>query len=153
MLFKATVFAAVLMAGPVVAQEHWVAHKPEVAALDAAVRAPLEAYLLGQATGDPVQFRQAFHDEAQLWGLRSGTLIRMTDDDYMARAGAGRPADDEAMRRRWIETVDVTGDVGIAKIVLDYPTAMVVDYLQLMRVDGRWQIVNKTYQVEPKAPS
>lgn len=153
MLFNATVFAAVLMAGPALAQEHWVEHKPEIAAVDAAVRVPLEAYLRGQATGDPAQFRKAFHEDAQLWGLRDGTLIRMTDDDYIARAGSGQPAADEAMRRRWIETVDVTGDVGIAKIVLDYPTAMVADYLQLMRVDGRWQIVNKMYLVEPKAPS
>ena len=148
-----TAFAAVLTAGPVLAQEAWVAHKPEIAAVDAAVRAPLEAYLRGHATGDPVQFRQAFHEDAQLWGLRGRTLIRMTDDEYLARAGSGQAAADEVQRRRWIEAIDVTGDTAIAKIILDYPTTRFTDYMHLMRVDGRWQIVNKMYLVEPKAPS
>ena len=59
-----TTFAAVMTTAPVLAQETWVAHKPEVAAANAAVRAPLEAYLRGHAAGDAAQFRQAFHDDA-----------------------------------------------------------------------------------------
>lgn len=144
--------AAALLAGPAFAQDAWVAHTPQVAAVDPAVRAPLEAYLRGHATGDPAQFRQAFHDDAQLWGTRGGTLIRMTDDEYIGRAGGGQPPADEAQRRRWIESVDVTGDTGVAKIVLDYPSARFTDYMQLMRVDGRWVIVNKMFLTEPKTP-
>ena len=148
-----TTFAAVMTTAPVLAQETWVAHKPEVAAADAAVRAPLEAYLRGHAAGDAAQFRQAFHDDAQLWGTRGGTLIRMTDDEYIARAGSGQSAPDEALRRRWIETIDVTGDTAVAKIILDYPATRFTDYMQLMRVDGRWLIINKMFLAEPKPPT
>lgn len=143
--------AAALLAGPALAQDPWAAHKPEVAAVDAAVRAPLEAYLRGHATGDAAQFRQAFHEDAQLWGTRNGELIRMTDDEYIGRAGTGQAPADEAQRRRWIEAIDVVGDTGSAKIVLDYPAVRFTDYMQLMRVDGRWLIVNKMFLAEPKA--
>lgn len=151
-LIIAAAIAAVLTAAPAFAQDAWRAHSPEVQAVDAAVRAPLEAYLRGHATGLADEFRPAFHPDAQLWGMRNGALIRMTAEQYIERA-SGSPAADESERRRWIESIDVTGDTAVAKIVLDYPTVLFTDYMALSRIDGRWVIVNKTFQAEPKAPA
>ena len=143
---------AVLAAAPALAQDHWNPHSTEVQAVDAAVRAPLEAYLRGHATGRAEDFRPAFHPDAQLWGMRNGALIRMTSEEYINRA-SGSPAADEAQRRRWIESIDVTGDTAVAKIVLDYPAVRFTDYMALSRIDGRWVIINKMFQAEPKAPA
>lgn len=151
-LIIAAALAAALAAGPVLAQDAWRAHSPEIQAVDAAVRAPLEAYLRGHATGSADEFRPAFHPDAQLWGMRNGTLIRMTAEEYIGRASGGPPAD-EAQRRRWIESIDITGDTAVAKIVLDYPAVRFTDYMALSRIDGRWVIVNKMFQAEPKAPA
>ena len=150
-LIIAAALAAALSATPVSAQDAWRAHSPEVQAVDAAVRAPLEAYLRGHATGSADEFRPAFHPDAQLWGMRNGALIRMTAEDYIGRASGSPPAD-EAQRRRWIESVDVTGDTAVAKIILDYPAVRFTDYMALSRIDGRWVIINKMFQAEPKAP-
>lgn len=151
-LIIAAALAVALTASPVLAQDAWRAHSPEVQAVDAAVRAPLEAYLRGHATGLAEEFRPAFHTDAQLWGMRNGTLIRMTAEQYIGRA-SGAPAADEAQRRRWIESIDVTGDTAVAKIILDYPSVRFTDYMALSRIDGRWVIVNKMFQAESKAPS
>lgn len=151
-LIIAAALAAALTAAPVLAQDAWRAHSPEVQAVDAAVRAPLEAYLRGHATGSADEFRPAFHPDAQLWGMRNGALIRMTAEEYIGRA-SGSPAADEARRRRWIESIDVTGDTAVAKIILDYPAVRFTDYMALSRIDGRWMIVNKMFQAEPKAPA
>ncbi|HYD26422.1 nuclear transport factor 2 family protein [Brevundimonas sp.] len=150
----AAAFATALTAAPALAlaQDAWTAHSPAIQAVDASVRAPLEAYLRGHATGLADEFRPAFHPDAQLWGMRNGTLIRMTSDEYISRA-SGAPAADEAQRRRWIESIDVTGDTAVAKIVLDYPTVRFTDYMSLSRIDGRWVIVNKMFQADPKAPA
>jgi len=148
----AAVLAAALSAAPVLAQDAWITHSAEVGAVDAAVRAPLEAYLRGHATGSAEDFRPAFHPDAQLWGMRNGALIRMTAEEYIGRA-SGAPAADEAQRRRWIEAIDVTGDTAVAKIILDYPAVRFTDYMALSRIDGRWVIVNKMFQAEPKAPA
>lgn len=150
-LIIAAALAAALAAAPVLAQDAWRAHSPEVEAVDAAVRAPLEAYLRGHATGSADEFRSAFHPDAQLWGMRNGALIRMTAEEYIGRASGSPPAD-EAQRRRWIEAIDVTGDTAVAKIILDYPAVRFTDYMALSRIDGRWVIVNKMFLAEPKAP-
>ncbi len=72
------------------------------------VLAPLEAYLRGHATGDPAAFREAFHPDAVLWGIRAdGQLARMTAEDYISRA-SGSPAEDEAKRLRFIDGVSST---------------------------------------------
>lgn len=151
-LIVAAAFAASLTAFPVLAQDSWRPHSPQIQAVDAAVRAPLEAYLRGHATGLADEFRPAFHPDAQLWGMRNGNLIRMTSEEYINRA-SGAPAADEAQRRRWIESIDVTGDTAVAKIVLDYPSVRFTDYMALARIDGRWVIVNKMFQADPRTPA
>lgn len=125
----------------------------DVESLDPAVRAPLDDYLEGHRTGSRAAFERAFHPEAELFGVRGdGQIHRETARAYVARAGGGRAAADEARRKRWIESVDVTGPTGTAVIVLDYPTVRYTDYMSLMKTDGRWVIVNKTFTAESKTP-
>ncbi|HEY0304622.1 MAG TPA: nuclear transport factor 2 family protein [Longimicrobiales bacterium] len=114
-----------------------------------AVRVPLEHYLQGHATGDGSHHRAAFHPEAKLFFIRDGKLTTRTSEEYIAGA-SGKPAADEAQRKRWIESVDIAGNAAVAKIILDYPTTRFVDYMSLLKVDGEWKIVNKTFYAEPK---
>ena len=114
-----------------------------------AVRVPLEHYLQGHATGDGAHYRAAFHPDAKLFFIRDGKVTTRTSEEYIAGAN-GKPQADEAQRKRWIESVDIAGNAGVAKIILDYPTARFVDYMSLLKVDGEWKIVNKTFYAEPK---
>jgi hypothetical protein len=117
---------------------------------EAAARVPLENYLKGHATGDGEYFKKAFHPEAKLFWYREGKLMTRTSTEYIAGA-SGKPAPDEAQRKRWIESIKITGNAGIGVIVLDYPTTKFVDYMSLLKVDGEWKIINKTFYAEPKA--
>jgi hypothetical protein len=121
-----------------------------VSAEQAAARVPLENYLRGHATGDGEYFKKAFHPEAKLFWFRDGKLMTRTSAEYIAGA-TGTPAPDEVQRKRWIENVSITGNAGIATIILDYPTVKFTDYLSLLKVDGEWKIINKTFYAEPKA--
>ena len=116
----------------------------------AAVRQPLENYIRGHETGQGEFFRKAFHPDAKLFAIRDGKYWQLTSEEYIARA-AGKPAADEAQRKRTIESVDVTGNAGVAKIVLDYPQVKFTDYMSLLKIDGEWKIVNKTFHAESKA--
>jgi hypothetical protein len=117
---------------------------------DPAVRAPVDAYIRGHATGDGSHWRAAFYPSARIVGYRDGQLRELTVDQFVALA-PGHPASDEAQRRRTIERIDVAGTVALAKVVLDYPTVRFTDYLSLMKIDGQWRIVNKIFHAEPKA--
>ena len=117
---------------------------------EGAVRAALEHYVLGHATGDGAHHAMVFHDGANLYWVRDGELATRTSADYIAGA-PGEPAEDEAQRRREITMVDVTGDAAVAKVVLDYPDVILTDYMSLLKIDGEWKIVNKIFTREPKA--
>lgn len=118
-------------------------------AADAGARAPLELYLKGHATGDGDYFRRAFHPDAKIQGNREGKLISRTREEFAAGA-PGKPAEDEALRKRRIVSIDVVDDAAFAKIELDYPKIKFTDYFTLLKVDGEWKIMSKVYHGEPK---
>ncbi|MEM0963627.1 MAG: nuclear transport factor 2 family protein, partial [Bacteroidota bacterium] len=109
-----------------------------------AVRVPLELYLQGQAEGDGDFMRQAFHPDATVSWMRDGEVAQRTAEEFAALFTRG-PAGDEADRQRRIVSIDVTGDVAVARLELDYPGAFITDYMTLLRVDGEWRIIHKAY--------
>ena len=115
---------------------------------EAAVRAALEHYLAGHATGDGSHFGLVFHPDSKLYWVRDSAVATRTSADYMAGA-PGSPAADEANRKRRIAMVDVTGDAAVAKVELDYPDAFITDYFTLLKVNGEWKIMNKVFHLHP----
>jgi hypothetical protein len=114
------------------------------------VRAVLDHYLAGHATGDGAHFRMVFHPDSKLYFNREGKFSTRTAEEYIS-AASGKPAPDEPQRKRRIVSVDVSGDAAQAKVELDYPTVFFTDYFNLLKVDGKWVIVNKTFNARPKS--
>lgn len=114
-----------------------------------AVKIPLNNYLQAHATGDPEFIRKAFHRDARITAFRDGKLLNLSTEEFAGRFN-GKAADDEARRKRTIESVDISGNAAIAKIVLDYPTVKFTDYMTLLKIDGEWKIVNKSFSAETK---
>lgn len=121
---------------------------PAPATDDAGVRAVLTHYLQGHATGDASHMRKAFLPTAHIEGLREGTFVSMTLEDYCGRF-PGKPAPDEATRRRSIDTLDITGTAAMARVTLVYGPTTLRDYFVLLKVDGEWRIANKTFSPVP----
>jgi hypothetical protein len=118
----------------------------EHAADEAGVRAALGHYFQGHATGDASHMRKAFLPTAHIEGLRDGRFVSMTLEEYCSRS-SGKPAADEATRRRTIDAVDVTGTAAMARATLVSAQATTRDYFVLLKVDGEWRIANKTFSV------
>jgi hypothetical protein len=114
---------------------------------EAMVRTALRHYLRGHATGLGSEHEQAFNEVANLFWMNEGALNTRTSAAYIAGA-PGKPANNESERIRYIDWVDVSGTAAVGKIVLDYPGVYFVDYMSLLKVDGRWQIVNKIFDVD-----
>jgi hypothetical protein len=117
---------------------------------EAAARVPLENYFKAHATGQGDYIRKAFHPDAKVFYIREGKFTQITSEEFATRFN-GKPADDEARRKRTIESLSITGNVAVAKLVLDYPTVKFTDYMSLLKIDGEWKIVNKTFYAEPKS--
>ncbi|HEX8338065.1 MAG TPA: nuclear transport factor 2 family protein [Pyrinomonadaceae bacterium] len=116
---------------------------------EAAVREAIEHYFRGQATGQGEHFRKVFHADAKLFFIRDGKVTQWTAEEYISRA-SGKPADDEAQRKRAIDSVDISGNAAFVKLTLDYPKVVFTDYMSMLKVDGRWVIVNKTFHAKPR---
>lgn len=117
-----------------------------------AVKVPLENYIKAHATGDAEFARKAFHTEGDMTFIREGKFTSETFDTFIKRAFTGKPAADEEKRKdgRRIEAIDINGNAAVAKIVLDYPSVKFIDYMTLLKIDGEWKIVNKSFYAEPK---
>jgi Putative lumazine-binding len=116
-----------------------------------AVRVPLENYIKGHETGDGEYMKKAFHTEGNLIFIRDGKYTTRSFAEYIAGM-SGKPAADESKRKRAIESIDIAGNAAIARIILDYPTTKFVDYMTLLKINGEWKIVNKSFYAEPKTP-
>lgn len=112
-------------------------------------KVPLNDYLQAQASGNGDLIRKAFFKDARIMTFRDGKLTNLSVEEFATRFN-GKAADDEAKRKRSIESLEISGNAAIAKIVLDYPTVKFIDYMSLLKIEGEWKIVNKSFHAEPK---
>jgi hypothetical protein len=108
------------------------------------VSAVVEHYLHGLKFNDVASLRTAFWPEAMLyWVKRDGSLGRLTQEDWYKSFAASAGKEEQGELR--IDAIDVAGDIASVKVVETYPKSIYIDYLNLIRLDGRWLIVNKVY--------
>jgi hypothetical protein len=117
---------------------------------EAAIREAIQHYFQGHATGNGEHFRKAFHPDAKLFFIRDGKLTQWTSEEYIARA-SGKPAADEDQRKRRIDSIDLSGNAAIVKVTLDYPSVVFTDYMSMLKIEGKWLIINKTFYAKPRS--
>jgi hypothetical protein len=112
------------------------------------VRATLNQYFKGHATADPAEMRKAFLPTAHIEGIREGKFVSWTAEEYCSRF-SGKPAADEASRKRTIDRVDISGSAAMASATLIHGQTTFTDYFVLLNVNGEWKIANKVYSSRP----
>jgi CheY-like chemotaxis protein len=135
--------AALVLAGAADLSARW--------ADEAAIRQTVQYYFDGGKNRDSVALRKAFHPEARMLFAKDGKLAVVPIGEYIARVAENqlKPGEVDSTRRRVVE-VDVAGDAAIARLELQRPDALLTDYMSLLKVDGRWQIVNKIFTRETR---
>ncbi|WP_420454983.1 nuclear transport factor 2 family protein [Rubrivirga sp.] len=116
----------------------------------AQIEAVLGLYFRGHETGRGTYFQQAFHPDARMVSVGDDGAVRETALRTWWERPDGRPADDEADRRRRVVRIEVSGTVAAATLELDYPGVVLHDHMTLLKSDGRWQIVTKAFAAMPK---
>ena len=125
----------------------------QAAADSAAIRATALDYIDGWYTGDGPRMERALHthlakrmvytDQAS----GKSRLVDLTAIELVQRtaSGAGKlPAD---KRREDVAILDIYGNAAMVKI----DAVQWVDYLQLIKWDGRWVIVNVVWENRPRS--
>ncbi len=109
-----------------------------------AIEAVLNDYMLGGTERDADRLVSAFHEQAMMKYIRDGEYAEVNAKEFF---GGGKPGE-PLKRTNEIVNIDITGHVAMAKLRLRYDDKQFTDYMTLMKVDGAWTIINKTFYLE-----
>jgi hypothetical protein len=113
----------------------------------AAVTEVVLAYYDGMVTGDQAKLARAFHPRACIVGNYQGELEWQTLEEFAAecKEGAG-----DAGAYSWrIDGLSFEGDTALVRLSAQYAGEWYSDDLSMLRIDGTWRIVHKTWYVRP----
>ena len=117
---------------------------------EAAIRVTLNKYFSGKAD----VMATAFAPGANMTYVRDSMIItpipqfieRIRDQERRS-SGSAAPKGPEPEKR--ITSVDVAGNAAIARLDTRRPDMLVVDYMTLLKINGEWLIVNKSFDRVP----
>ena len=106
------------------------------------VKATAMDYIEGTANGEIERIRRAFHKDAALYAVNNdGSLRRIPIDQYIGYFKEGQKND----RQGKIVSMDIVNDAANVKIEILSGQWKFTDYLLLLKLDGQWKIINKSY--------
>lgn len=111
----------------------------------------VEGYFDMLYTADPVLAERLFLPEAHVQSLDAGRVVSIDLQGFKQRmAGRPVPRDRNEARDGELLHLDFAGPacayVKLRSTMLD---RLFIDYLTLLKVDGRWRILAKAFHVEP----
>lgn len=112
-----------------------------------AIAKTLQHYIEGARTGSSTEMKRAFHEDATIFGyegdrLFAGPIQRLFE--WNEQNGAARDL------KANIVNIDVAGTIATAHLELDNWTGTdFTDLFTLLKVDGRWKIMNKVFHIRP----
>lgn len=108
------------------------------------VRAVVGVYLHGLKFNDVPSLRSAFWPDAKLLFVKPDSSLGQLSQEEWYRMFAGSAGKEEA-GDLGIARIDITDNAASVKVIETYPKSIYVDYLNLLRLNGKWIVVNKIY--------
>ena len=106
----------------------------------------LNDYLQGRPVIDIARLRSAFHPDAYVRTIIEGKLVQWTLPQYLDLVAQAQiqECQPELLSYAW------DGDTGSAHVQLTFATFRFIDRFNLIKLDGKWLIVDKvSYRQEP----
>jgi hypothetical protein len=111
----------------------------------AAIEAVVTDYLEGMIWNDPERLRRAMHPLAMQSGHYKGQFEFYDRDAFIESLENEKTAEPGTPYEARIVSIDMTGDVAVVKVENTCFGTSFTDYLTLIRVGDRWQIVMKAF--------
>lgn len=108
-----------------------------------AITSTLMDYIEGTANGEPDRVKRAFHPELNLYSIRNDSLNVWYGQDYTGGITAGKKSN----RIGRIVSIDYENDAAVGKIeiVMPGPKRIYTDYMLLLKYQGQWKIIHKSF--------
>jgi len=114
----------------------------------AAIEAMLADYFDAMHTQDMEKFDRVFHKDVVLYSAQTGELnIRPYAIYREAVVNRESPQSKGEARNEHILMIDeISNTAALAKVQLEMFGGVMQDYLSLIHIDGRWQIISKIWE-------
>ena len=113
-----------------------------------AITEVLNKYLEGNAKGSSAAMKPAFHEKATIFGLNETELVGPEIHKLYDIVDAMPPSPGA---RTAIARIDVAGTAASARVDSDNVAGYCFsDFFNLLKIDGKWVIVNKVYHTHSR---
>jgi hypothetical protein len=118
-----------------------------------AIEQTVQTYLDGLYEGDADKLASVFHDTSALTYEQDGNLVVLPREQWLkAVRERPKPKDKGLPRDDVILMVDQSGPTtAFVKVKCQIPPRFFTDYLNLLKVDGRWVVAQKVFATVVKA--
>jgi len=118
-----------------------------------AIEQTVQTYLDGLYEGDADKLASVFHDTSALTYEQDGKLVVLPREQWLkAVRERPKPKDKGLPRDDVILMVDQSGPTtAFVKVKCQIPPRFFTDYLNLLKVDGRWVVAQKVFATVVKA--
>jgi len=106
------------------------------------VKKTVSFYLDGGTNNDFETLKKAFHKDARMKYLRGGKYYDVNALEFFKSRMKPGP---KQKRETKIASVSITGNAASAILEIEYDTFTFTDYMNLLKIDGKWQVVNKIF--------
>ncbi len=111
-----------------------------------AITQTLRNYIDGPNEKNAVKLKSAFAGTATIFYVRDNKLVEIKLEDFFRHMEAGwADPQEHAVVVREILLIDVFDNAAMAKIQTNFPDGTATDYISLLKVAGKWLIVNKIF--------
>jgi hypothetical protein len=109
-----------------------------------AIAETIQTYVEGMCGADETKLRAAFHPKASIIGYLEGAFEWDSLDEFIEAVKSVVDTPDPTPE--WtLQSVDIVGDTAVARAETAVAGMTFTDTLSLLRVEGTWVIVAKTY--------
>ncbi|WP_223033280.1 nuclear transport factor 2 family protein [Hanstruepera marina] len=106
----------------------------------------LMLYIDGTQNGKPEKLKKAFHPDFNLYTVTEEDSLRIRSGaKYVSNVREGKISN----RIGRIISIDYENDAAIAKVEILVPNRIYTDYFLLLKYEGSWKIVHKSYTWKP----
>lgn len=115
-----------------------------------AVEKVISTYLDGLYEGDTGKLAQAFHEVSHLYSVSDGGVADVPREKWFEFVkGRASPQSKGLKRTDRIVSIDFSGpETAFVKVECSIHPRYFTDYLTLLKLNGGWKVVSKTYRTD-----
>ena len=99
-------------------------------------------YLDGGTNNDFETLKKAFHENATMKYITKEGYKEVNALEFFSGMDASKPKQNRKTR---IANITISGHAANARLEIEYPDFTFIDFMNLLKIDGEWKIVNKIF--------